>query len=1349
MLKVNLCVIFAFLQVFISPAQTEFNIRQISPPGGFTRHGIQSIAEDNLGYIWLGTEEGIIKFSSNHTEWFFPNNAVSENAPNAKVQAIHIAPSDMVWASTDKGLYQFNRITQNFDLTKYTREDGTDSAGNIRSVLQLNEKELLILDNNTLNVLDLELLKSSRVDQNIRSMPTVIYRDGDERVWIGTSAGGIYRYDRRTNTANKIISVGFRITCIYAQGKRLWVGTQDNGARIYGLNGKLIADLPLNINSGTNQSARVRAITRDLQGSLWFGTDAGLYVENNGKIEWIDPENYTGIPHNSIFELYEKRGGGLWIGTWSGGLALKHDNDNNFQTFRHNDKPNSISNNVVSSFIHQKEDELLIGTEVGGLNTFNISTEEFMTVPLGNAQYQVKNIKALSKDKEGGIWAGTFREGLWYRPADSSEFKQIKGTVAGGADLSSSSVYALQPVDSGVWIGVFDGGLNFYDFRTKKISQQFTEDINGVDFSQVDVQTIILGQDATLWVGTLDSFVYQIHLPTQTVKNISLQNHKHLDPNLTSYSLWQHKSGEIWIGTKNEGILIYNQKSDSIRRFDDAGLLKDKSVYGFVEDTLGKLWITSNNGLIVYDLNNHDKRQFVYSDGIQSNIFNPQALFKDDKGSLYFGGSHGFTRVVPSSIRKNTDPPQTTIKNINTANGQIVHPRFLMDGGTEPINLAPGENTFRINFFADNYLIPDKNAYKYRIANLNEDWIDLNNEGSVLFTGLDAGEYLFEVKAANNDGIWDKTPAQLLVIIDKYWYETGLAYFVYLLLVGILIYVIIRFSLERIKLKQAVSIEKKQRENEEQIHEMKLRFFTNISHEFRTPLSLILWPLRQLINSKNITSEDRTNLQIAQRSTNRLLEMINEIIDLRKLEKTENKLDISKFDLIQFIKAIHLGFAGSATSKAINFSFDTNYDSLNIEADEKKLDKVIYNLFSNAYKYVQVNGLIKVTVRKNEMPTTSTYSNQLNYGQIYTDDFVTIAIEDNGSGIDGEDLSRIFNRFEQGKREQNHDQNGITGSGIGLSLCKEFTLLHHGQIRVQSTVGIGTCFTLILPLQQKAQKILFESHQKIVNLKKNELPAAQTQVKVDPEFKAQILIVEDNEDYKNLLQDYLKKYYTVASAKNGIEALSVLKKRNIRLVISDVMMPDMDGFELCNIIKSQSETSQIPVILMTALSSSQNRLSGLDKGADAYLTKPIDELVLLKQIENLLKQRKRIEKNFSRPSLSQNRPKVNELDNHFLNRVRGVVEANLSDENFSVEKLAEEMAISRSSLHRKIKAFSGLSSSEFVNLVRIKLAIQMIEEENYLFREVYHRVGFSSQSYFTRCFKKFYDVSPKEYFKET
>ena len=1341
---------------FVFSQVNDISFRQISPPGGFTLKEILCITQDDLGYIWMGTSQGLIKYDSNNTNWFVSSPKDSSSLPSEVINNIFCDSNNQLWLATDNGLSIFIREQQKFKTIRYTYEDGTKSEKRVLGILKTEDAKILVIDESYFGILDVNTKQFTRIGKNQIVSPNRLYKDNSNRIWIGTLGGEIFRFSSSKNEISKVLTCHAKVNSIYSENNQIYVGTEGSGAKLFNINGELIKQISLGNTRTTPFLDDVRVIKKDTYGRIWYGTQNGLYMDDGIKLTHFKPDDYPGLPHTSTFEIFEDKTGGLWFGTWSGGVALVHHSDNNFVTLRHSLYRNSISDSKVTSFVQTNKNELLIGTEVGGLNSFDINTGRFELVKLSKDK-EIANIKSLAKDKNGGVWVGTFREGLLYRPPGSNEFKQFTKGPNDGKHISSTSVFSLCAVDSGIWIGNFLGGIDFYNYDSKSIRPCFLNNSNNINFSNHVINSILCDKKSNLWLGSVSGILFKIHLPSGKISEYapeeslfenSSKNALYQLVNYSIYHLWEHSSGNIWCGTNNGGISIFNPVTNSFSALDLNGLVTNENVYGILEDQTKTIWITSNVGLISYNPETNSTRQFVYSDGIQSNIFCPNAVCKDTQGSLYFGGPNGFTRINPTAVKLNSRKPFTYINELTTKNNRSVYPVYSSNFEITPIELNPEETTFRINFSADNYLLPEKNKYKYRLINYYDDWIDNQGDGTVLFTSLEAGDYIFEVKSCNNDGIWNDVPTRMYIKINNYWYRSTLAYITYFILIMSLIYFVGRFYFERIKLKRAVQLEKNQRENEEQIHEMKLKFFTNISHEFRTPLTLISWPLQRILNAGNITDEQREEMEVANRNSNRLLQLINQLIDLRKLEKEKSKLVISKIDIIDFTKELQKGFSLETKAREINYIFESPYSTLEIEADQEKLDTILYNLISNAYKYISDKGEIKITIDKKLSSSDKSYSNQLSFGEILVDNFIEIAIEDTGSGIDNEDLLKIFTRFEQGKQTNTKNAVKIKGSGIGLSMCKDFTLLHHGKIMVQSDLNKGSRFTVLLPTKQKAQKVLFESHQVIKNLSVDDNSTVQPTNDKNQAKRNHILVVEDNIDFSKIISNHLSKYYKIQTAGNGNEALQILKTENIDLIVSDVMMPEMDGFEFCTLVKTNIETSHIPVILLTALSSSENLIAGLDKGADAYLTKPFDENVLVRQIENILEQRRRIHENFSKQFVSNKTFEVGSLDNFFLNRVKTVVEKNLLNENFSIESLAEELMISRSQLHRKIKSLSGETTTDFVNLTRLKKAVELIKKENYLFNEVAYHVGFNSQSYFNKCFKKVYNMTPKEYFEK-
>ncbi len=1318
----------------------QINFRQISPPGGFALKGINSIKQDCLGYMWVATRQGLIRYDSENIKWFTPIMGDSLSLPNEFVNDIYADDKEYnVWVSTNDGLCQFNREKQCFSNISYTYEDNTLAEDSIVETIMISDNKLLLLDAVYIGILDLGLKKMTRFGKDLIKAPSSIYLDDENRVWIGTKYGKVFRYDILNDSLELLVDNRGKVNCLFFDNNYLYVGMNGEGVNIYNYQGNFINQLSLT----THSKGTIRVIKKDTYGRLWIGAYEGLFVNDGTKILHLKPDEYTGLPHNSIYEIFEDKQGGIWIGTWSGGVALSHHSDNNFKTFRHQTHRNSISNNTISSFVQLNNDNLLIGSEVGGLNKYNLKSEHFSVIKISQSE-ELANIKSLCKDKYNTIWVGTFKKGIWYKKSGSTKFKMIgEGTVE-ERYLSTLSSYSLCPSDSGVWIGGLDEGLLFYNFENKTVKPYLLHNTSEKLLAGIPIQSMLIDSESNLWIGTLYNFLYKVNLRNGNLTQFSANNLLAQYKSTSVYYLYEHSSGDIWIGTKNNGVLIYHPDNKQFDNNNETTNIEYKDVYGIIEDEQQRIWLSTNNGIFVLGDQQNVMRHFLYADGIQSNLFCPQSIFKDKNGVLYFGGTNGFTKIVPSELKFNAKKPRCIINSITISDSSFIYPKYQGLNEMASVILNPGDNNFKISFSADNYFLSENNQYKYRLLNHNKQWVNAKGNGYAIFNKIKAGKYIFEVKACNNDKVWNEVPVRLPIEIKNYWYRTTYAILLYLFVVIGFFYLIVRFYTERLNLKRALLYEKKQSENKQQIQEMKLKFFTNVSHEFRTPLTLMTWPLTNLVSASNLTAGQKEEIGVVKSNANRLLQLINQILDLRKLEKGKEQLVISNFDLVPFITEIQKSFCFEGKERGVSYNFNSSFSTLQIDGDQEKLNTVIYNLFSNAYKFTDHKGQISVTIAKSIAEQGAYHKESLSFGKISTEDFVKISVEDNGKGIDRDSLIRIFNRFDQG----NNSQRNNIGSGIGLSICKDFVLLHHGKITVSSTLGLGTRFEIILPLKQYAQKILFDNHEdKTVLVNSRQFLSSKDELKDKPRSST-ILIVEDNKDLNKLLCKFLEAYYKIETAESGSDALLVLSKRNVDMVVSDVMMPSMDGMELCATIKSQLETSHIPVVLLTALSSSESQMAGLDNGADAYITKPFDKQLLLKRIESILKERKRLRNNFRTLYTSGKSLQVGSLDSFFLNQVKSAIEEKMMEENFGIDVLIKELMISRSQLHRKIKTLSGMTTSEYINMVKMQKAVEYIKSSEYTFNEIAFKLGFSSQSYFTRCFKKVYKITPKEYFEK-
>ncbi len=1341
-LKFIFCVVLLFYTLQLIAQPDDIRFRQISPPGGYSFQAIHSFNQDKYGYMWMGGFDGVIRYNSKEITRFTHNAEDADGLPSNTITSIAIDNNNNIWVSTDKGLCFFNHSTQQFNRVKYTYENGSIANNKLFSIQLDGNGKLWIADEEFLGYLDRENNKMVRITNGLTSAPRLLFNDETNRLWLGTLNGAVFLvHPDKGNVEQKIEGLGSLVRTICTSFNKIWVGYQEHGARLYDLEGNLKTHYSYTENPEFDiKSTSIRKIWRDTRGQVWIGSYHGLFKFVGNQLTHFVHDKYEGLPHNSIFDIYEDRQGGLWIGTWSGGVAYLHHSDNKFTNYRHSKEPGAISDNMISSFAQTPDGELYVGTELFGLNKFHPRTGSFTPIEVRETK-GVLDIKALEVDDKGGLWIASAFNGVYYRPKGNNKFIHFAAGQEDGNHVSAREVYSLCKSDSGMWIGTNLGGLNFYNFNTKRI----TFKSNKTPFSALTKQilrTMSIDNKNNLWITTLNG-VYKFNLPSgiSTHYNTTAEE-KHKTSSQSFYFAKQLSDGKVWIGTGGNGINIYDNSTDVLSFFDANGLLADKDVYGIIEGRNNNVWITTNDGLILHNSKDNTSRRFVITDGIQGNLFNPNAIYKDRDDNLYFGGTNGFSLLEPKNINMNKRAPNILVNSIK-ANNRAIVPIQTGVNKFERIVLRPDETNLNFHFSADNFLLPEKNEYSYRLSNYIDEWVQAGNNGTATFMNIPAGEYVFEVKACNNDGIWNDNSAIIPVTIQQYWYKSNFAILFYSFAALLVAWLIIRFFRERSKLKKALLIEKIEHEQEEQMNEMKLKFFTNISHEFRTPLTLINGPVRQLLNADNLTEEQHKQLDTVKRNSNRLLQLINQIMDLRKLEKGMAKLNITKVELVDFTNERILSFSEEARSKNINLSFNYNKSSCIIEADEEKLDKIIFNLLSNAFKFTPANGNISIALHGNKTENVNYFSNQLSFGKLDKEDYIEIVVLDNGHGIDSQDLPNVFDRFERGKTKK--DRNS---TGIGLNLCKDFVLMHRGVIIVQSTPGEGTRFSVQLPTRQKAQKIMYQSHEKVRNIDSWEISTPIDTQLEEVTKGIRILVVEDNEDLREYIIQLLRNNYSVLSAANGKQGLEVLKKNNVELIVSDVMMPQMDGFEFCQTIKSQIETSHIPVILLTALSSSENTSTGLEKGADAYISKPFDENVLLSQVKNLLLQRKRLQENYAKKFITQQPIDIGSLDNYFLTKINTIIEENISNENFTVDLLATKLGLSRSQLHRKLKQISNHSTSEYITMVKIKKATVLLASKSYSIDEIAFKTGFNSHSYFTKCFKKIHGQSPKEYIKD-
>lgn len=1331
------------------------SLSKVTPEGGVTYNSIMCIAEDEIGRIWLGSNDGLFCYNSivfkRYSHFQNDTNSISTN----RINAIYKDLSGQLWISTENGLCLYNYKTDNFKTFSLKDQFGNPGGKIINSFFQDRDGTYWFADERGVGTVN---IKSERTFyKNINGKTENVSKltlDDQGTIWVFYGDGEIYyRPQESTEFYFFTKALPYAIHSVFIDNEKLWIAYETDGLLCLNLNGAVQAYFKEgNKDQTTLPSNQVRSVLKDENGQIWAATYNGIAVINDYKVvSVINPRNYSEMPNHSVWSLFKDSQKNIWIGTYLGGLCFHSQYNNSFNHYAQSVPGNSLSYNVVSSFAQVPDkEELIVGTEDGNLNYFSPLTNEFKTIPVIYNGIKVKNIKSLTYDKYGTLWVGTFGHGVLYQKKNSNRFIQLTPPFASGFQALD-----ILSTDNGLWVSNYPNGAYFYDFETKEFKSFRHNPLDIKSISGNNVRQIIEDKNGDFWFATRnglnllkkesDEFIHFFHQE---------KNPSSLSSNII-YSIHEDDNGLLWIGTNGEGLDRFNPETGEAEHFTIKDGLPGNEIFSILQDKNKTLWITTNQGLCMFDAASKRIRSFNNANGISNNRFNPNSAIFCRNGDMYFGGTNGFIRFRSEDITSNPIPPSTIITHLYV-NNHVVLPLagngILNDviGKTKALRLKYTQNSIGFRFATNNYIDPTKNSFKYRMLGFNDEWITIRHGEPATFTKIPAGKYTFEVKAANNDGIWNEVPTQISVRIVPPFWLSWYAYLIYLLLIASILFYLRQQFIKEQQLKNQIELEKVKRENEDYIHQMKLQLFTNISHEFRTPLTLIQGPVNRLMKDEEQDTSRHKHLILIKNNTDRLLRLINQFLDFRKADSGMLKLNPVNSDIISFCRNIYNCFEDHANFRSFDYQFKTDISKLKMDFDPDKLDKVMFNLLSNAFKYSSDGGHISLEISSNVKRIASESDNSYSFGNEIMENFVEISVSDTGRGIHAKDIASVFERFYQ------IDTDSQKSSGIGLSLSKNYILLHNGRLVVNSKVNKGTTFTVYIP--QKQSSSVDENSANVYNKSSAEdlvyKEVSANKIEDNSHVKAAnqealILVVEDNSELLNYLGDLLGDHFRVAKARNGKIAMEQINSLFPDLVISDIMMPEMDGIELCEAIKTDIRTSHIPVVLLTALDSVRDRIKGLQSGADIYLPKPFDDDLLIVQINNLLESRKVLRESFNSIDANwEDKYTSFDLDKKLLIKAVSVVEDNLTDFDLSVEILASKLNLSRTHLHRKLKSLTNQSATEFIRDVRLKNAVRIMKEGKLKVNEVGYAVGFNSHNYFTRSFKKQYGISPSEFMRD-
>ncbi len=1298
---------------------------------------INCVFQDRIGYIWMGSYYyGLYRYDGYSFKRYNHKVGDKTTIANAIIETICDDSEGNIWIGHTKGLDKFNPASEIF--THYTLNPKLPLTDWSNHVLSLHEDRL-------------------------------------GNLWVGTG-NGLYLYNKKTQNFKRIIHDSTDVNSIIHNA--------------------------------------VNAIYEDRSGAVWFGTGGGLEkLDASGKFihYWNDPKNSTrwDVSPHWILTVFEDRDGIMWLGT-SGGLVEFNRNNNSFNLYKHNSNdPDSLVNNVIGIVREDQSGNLWISA--GGLSILNKKTKKFTNYYYNESDpgsISSNNISGILIEKSGTIWITTIGGGVnkyippkvFLKEYSLGHYGDIFNLVEDNNGKmwipTAKGLLSYDPKKEGfkeepfktnisvlldkagtLWISSGTTGNIFYKKNNDEQINQFF-DSRGKAFHET-VSTMCNGFNGDIWIGTSDGKILKLDPAINEVEQM-----EKFDYGIRV--IYQDKKGLLWIGTNEGGAFCYNQEQKTFERFssdpNDSKTLSGNKIMDFREDGTGTLWIIANSILNKFDRENKKFIRMSERDGFPINAY---SLMDDDSGNLWINtkpagtikynpitkGLRFFTDIelgVPFKM-KSGELYFITISALKTKLRLVrVNPDSLKNNSFIPpivitefrkfekhfpfgkeIKLSYDENFISFEFSALSYISPERNQYAYKMEGIDKDWVYSGTSRFASYPNLDPGEYTFRVKGSNNDGVWNEAGTSIAIIISPPWWKTWWAYTLYTGFFLFALYGIRHYEMSRLSLKNQIKTERAVLKEREEADKMKSRFFANISHEFRTPLTLILGPAEKIISD---TSDDHIkDANIIKRNSRRLLQLINQLLDLSRLEAGKLSLEASKGNIVSFVKGVALSFESLAESKDITLKLLPEKEFIELYFDKEKMMKILTNIIYNAFKFTSEEGNIIVSAKETRQNT------------------VEIKIKDTGIGIAQEKIPKLFDRFYQ--VDSSHTRE-YEGTGIGLALTKELVELHHGRISVESEkdspdkFGLNwTEFTLEFPLgrdhlkddevvEQKesaSSVILSEAknlyHEAINRIKSpdssSQAPQNDAELK---EEKTILLVVEDNYDMREYIKESVGDGYIVEEAVNGEQGVRKAEKIIPDLIISDMMMPKMDGNELVRILKNDEKTSHIPIILLTARSGQENKIEGLELGADDYLTKPFDVRELRARIENLIKIRRKLQAKYSKLEyvLKPDGKKGTSLDEKFMIKVGEVIEKHISDEEFNMEEFCSEVAMSRTQLHRKLKALTGKSATLYVRTVKLSKAKKMIEEKTGNISEIAYSLGFSNPAYFTRCFKEEFGYPPSD-----
>lgn len=1307
-MRTLVCLIILLLTVQAGNAilPNKFHFRHYNIENGISSNGISSIIQDRKGYIWIGTDNGISRFDGTQFVFYQKKNPRYQNLQGNSINTICEINDKEIWIGTENGVYIYNQEEDKFTPFNIETEEGVSISSWVNHMIYDKDKNIWIATRKQ-EVFQYNTQSGKLTQFDIPQGDGIILfmlNDKQNNIW-ATGLSNLYRLNKVTNKF-EIFRIEGEDRGIYSMAlwedasQNLWIGTWEEGIWKLNPNTRQVEKFR---NSGKDKISHIHSIIEYSPEILFIGSDDGLTIFNQttqeSKLYSCYGETNTSLSDKFIYPMLKDREGGIWIGTYYNGVNYLPPYSGQFKGYSASEDYTYFQSKIISRFLEDEQGNVWIASDDGGLSCFVPSTEQFVDFP-GREKIRTSNQHALCMVGHE-LWIGTYSNGIQVLNTQNGQVRNYN--TNNGLDVSS--IYAFLKDSRGrIWTGSMSG-VCLYNPQTDRFTT-----IKNLDALIIEMQEDAKGN---IWIATQGRGIFK-YIPEKDVwkkyekaqgLNCSYINH-----------LCINRENELWVAT-SEGLYRYNAEQDTFVH--QPLKINNESISAILEGE-NSLWLTTAKGLVKYTPETGDIQIFTKSDGLQSEAFVMASGLKTRNGEFFIGSINGFNTFYPHLLKLNTQKPQIVITGLEIFNHRIAtDPDGILPAPIDrlkEIHLSYKDNVITLNYAALSYCTPEKNQYAYKLEGFDKEWNYVGSQHSTTYTNLPAGTYTFRVKASNNDLIWSDREATLRIIIHPPFYQTLPFKIGYVILFFCLIGLVFRYLIGKSEKKHAKQIRQIQQNQEKEVHEAKINFFTMIAHEIRTPVSLIIGPLEKIMQAPISLPENvRNDLEIIDRNSQRLLYLVNQLLDFRKVEQNEMRMSFSTQSIKPLMKAVCERFQPSFKQKGITLTVNYPDDSFQADLDKEAITKVLSNLLTNANKYTKD----QIQVSFSEQPSQQTF---------------TIQVADNGRGMSQDEQKKIFKPFYQGAENK-------PGTGIGLSIVKGIVEAHHGIIEVSSQPMMGATFTVILPVHQ--QHVVKQADTAL--LPEDILPE-ETVLPNHKNEQQVMLIVDDNEDMTHFLSDNFKSTYTLLTATDGAEALEILKDHEVSIIISDWMMPNMNGIELCKAVRANQLTSHIPFILLTAKTDTHSKIEGMNCGADVYVEKPFSLQYLEACIKNLLELRNQLRRKFSQmPTIPINTIAENKADATFLDKMNRIIEENFANPELSVDFLAEKLCISRSGLFAKIKGLANITPNEMIQLVRLKKAASLLLENKYRINEVSYMVGFNNPSYFSKCFQKQFGIKPGEF----